>query len=275
MVELSVIINLLIAGIVCFLVPVGGIVLLSKYSKYTIGPFVAGMISFFVMQLIIRIPLLQVLNGMITIKESWSFVIPYALFLGFTAALFETVGRVASIHWLVHKEKRNYFSGLAHGFGHGGIEAVMLVGINYIAYMVMGIVANRSGFQAGLFKNFGEIEMSVIEQILMYTKPSLFLLAGFERVLAICFHVAMSLMIMEGFIHKRLLSRFILVIALHTTLDAAVVILSFAGLGVLWIEVFLLVFAVGCIIYSILMKGSDISQIKLVDSGEQAVEEGY
>ena len=126
---------------VCFIFPIGTYLYLKgKHPKHMIGALVAGALSFYIPQMVIRVPLLQ----LILPTTSWYKALSthtffYALFLGLSAALFETVGRTFTIGVLL-KKSQSYKTGLIHGLGHGGIEAIFLVGLNYIIFAIYGIL---------------------------------------------------------------------------------------------------------------------------------------
>src|SRR5699024_12800015 len=95
-------------------------------------PFFLGVLAFTVSQLLIRIPLLQYVE-----KNSIDFLffssvhpIQYAIVLGFSAALFEEGARYLAMRYLM--KQRDWRSGFLFGAGHGGIEALIIVGIQMI-----------------------------------------------------------------------------------------------------------------------------------------------
>lgn len=100
-----------------------------------VSAWLLGAAGFFVTQILIRLPLLTALQG-----QSWflkfvnSHLFAYAFGLAFSAGLFELAGRLAVAKLM--KKKLTYRRSLAAGLGHGGIEAMLLVGITYINNLI-------------------------------------------------------------------------------------------------------------------------------------------
>ena len=66
----------------------------------------------------------------------------YALYGGSMAALFEETGRFAAMKWVLGKAPSKVKTGVAYGFGHGGIEMLLLFGIGLISNIVMSLMIN-------------------------------------------------------------------------------------------------------------------------------------
>ena len=105
--------------------------------------FFAGILSFTVSQLLIRIPLLQYAGK----KWEWLMLLPYTSlvlyygFLGLTAGLFEETGRWAAFGLMKRRRRAlDWKDALALGLGHGGVEAVWVA--------VSGLLAGNLDFTA-------------------------------------------------------------------------------------------------------------------------------
>jgi uncharacterized membrane protein YhfC len=222
----------LISGIaICYVLPVVGTVLLARRRKGIGKAFFCGMLAFAVSQLLIRVPLLQ----LVLPEFSWYTVLPlypwrYGLFLGLTAGLAEESARWIAVKCFL-KGKDSFGHGLAFGLGHGGIEAMLLVGPNMIAGL--GVVLGEG---AAMFPASAADVMT----------------AGTERLIAMLFHTGASLIVLYGVRKGRVLWYWAAAVALHTAADAAVVILpKVFGAGTLGIELWAAVaagitFALGC-----------------------------
>ena len=201
---------------ICYGLPAAGLILLARKRKTAGKAFAWGAAAFVVSQLLIRIPLLQ----LVLPNFSWFAVMQlypwrYGLFLGLTAGLAEETARWIAARYLL-KGKDTMEHGLAFGLGHGGIEAMLLVGLNMIAGVVMVLT--------------GQAE-------LLGTTGASVLVSGAERLSAMAFHVGASLLVMYGVRTGRSALYWALAVILHGVLDAAVVILpAVFGVGVLGIE---------------------------------------
>ena len=162
----------LIVGIaICFGVPIAGLVLLMRKRRGAGKAFALGAAAFVVSQLLIRIPLLQ----LVLPNFSWFAVMQlypwrYGLFLGLTAGLAEETARWIAARYLL-KGKDTMEHGLAFGLGHGGIEAMLLVGLNMIAGVVMALYGIfRTAFdrrwRAGIW--FGGTGTALVVMVLFF-----------------------------------------------------------------------------------------------------------
>lgn len=174
------------------LLPVGflvGALIKREYLK----PLLLGVACFVVSQVLIRIPLLQLLstNSTFRLFEGTQPLL-YGLLLALSAGLFEETGRLIFMKRGLSK-KNNWSAGFWFGLGHGGIEALLFYGMP----MVMLPVA-----QAG-------------ENVL---------LGGIERIFAILLHVGLSLLVLYG-VQKKQIRFYFMALLLHTLVDSLVVII--------------------------------------------------
>ena len=194
-----------------------------KHRKQGIvSAWLLGATGFFVTQILIRLPILTALQS-----QSWflsfaqNHLFAYAFSLAFTAGLFELAGRFA-VAKLMHKRLTLHRS-LAAGLGHGGIEAMLLIGITYINNLAYIAMINSGTFDATLAQAAAMgVDVSQLELIrtqLLSASPALFLLAGFERILAMTGHVAMSLLVCYGVAHRKTGICTLLCLGIHTLMD--------------------------------------------------------
>lgn len=146
----------------------------------------AGSLGFFIPQMLIRIPLMS----LPTVSEALAGIyavnpIFYFLLLAATAAIFETAGRLFVFKSLL-KNRLSYQTAVSAGFGHGAIEAIILVGISYAGNLYFSYSINAGAM------NLGQEMMGQVAAQLMQTPPELFLVGGFERICTVLFHIALS-----------------------------------------------------------------------------------
>lgn len=161
--------------------------------------FLAGVLSFSVSQLLLRLPLLQY-AGM---NWDWFMLLPYTNrvlyygILGLTAGLFEETARLLAFELVKRKKRRlGWRDGLALGLGHGGVEAVWIA--------VTGLVATGSAGSVG---------------------GSGLFLGGMERLFAMTLHLGFSFLILKGTTGKKF-RWWILAVFLHGLVDFQLVIRS-------------------------------------------------
>lgn len=160
-----------------------------------------GAAGFVLLQMIIRMPILNIVSlipGFGTFVAEYYVI--YCLILAITAALFEVVARFGVAKIL--QKKINYEQGVAAGLGHGGIEAILIVGMTYINNLLYAIMINSGTFAQTIeavaatdTTGMAEAQLLAIQASLVEAPSYLFYLAGYERVLTVIFHTAMSLLV--------------------------------------------------------------------------------
>ncbi|MBQ7000545.1 MAG: YhfC family intramembrane metalloprotease [Oscillospiraceae bacterium] len=187
-----------------------------------LSAWLLGAAGFVVTQLLIRVPILNALAAQDWfIRFSQSHLFLYAFSLAFTAGLFELAGRFAVAKLM--QKNLTYNRSLAAGLGHGGIEAMVLVGITYINNLAYMAMINAGTFDAAVAQtaamgvDVGQLELLKVQ--LLTTSPALYLLGGFERLLAMTAHAAMSMLVCYGVAQKKVLPCTLVCLGIHTFID--------------------------------------------------------
>lgn len=203
------------------LLPLGAAGYICAKKRRCIKPLLTGAATFLLFQLLTRLPLLQ----LVLPKMPWFILMQlkqpllYLLFLGFTAGLFEEAGRYIMMRLFMRKEP-GAGSALAFGLGHGGLEAVLLVGINSAVLLFMPDLADAPLMLAG----------------------------GLERLSAMCLHCCWSVLIARGIREKRPLA-LPLAIAAHTLIDTLAAYAAVMGVNIWITELGLLLCAVPAVLF--------------------------
>jgi len=214
----------IITLLVSLVLPVVVLIVFSLRNKKQgiLSAWLLGAAGFFVTQILIRLPILTVLQSQSRFAEfAQNNLFIYAFTLAFTAGLFELAGRFA-VAKLMEKnltQKR----ALAAGLGHGGIEAMLLIGMTYVNNLIYIGMINSGYFDTLLAQTAGMgVDVSQLELIrtqLIGMSPALFLLAGFERLLTMLAHTAMSVLVCYGVAHKKVGTCLLLCLGIHTLMD--------------------------------------------------------
>lgn len=235
MVDSGIIASLIVLIFLCFAIPVGGFIYLSVKKKRVAKPFFIGMLVFFIFQMVIRLPIIQIVLP----QTAWFLSMShnpwlYGLFMGGTAAIAEEFGRYIAVRFLLKKNRR-YADGIAYGLGHGGIEAMLLIGVNNIANLI--VLLDGQSFLA-----------PVIAAQLSYEAV---FTAIFERVCVMALQVGLSMLVFYS-VRSKEWHYLVYALVIHTIVDAAIVILPGAfGLSSVWIEVVLFFAAAGLMIWTV------------------------
>lgn len=264
--------------LLCFLMPVVLFMFVRRKSKNITGAAIAGAAAFYLSQMVIRIPLLQTVLPRFEWYRSFSQdagnALLFILLLGLSAALFEETARYLAFQLLL-KERQCWKCGIAFGIGHGGIEAILLVGFTYINNIVLSIMINQNSFYSFLEGKVDSMTAESIHYALVNTPSGQFMAAGVERTMTIIIHIALSLLILEGIVRKRRLIFYLLAVGGHTAVNFASVYMTYLKVHYWFVELFIALAAAGGLLYIITSKKRFSSRIEAEDEAEQAVKEGY
>lgn len=230
------IVSIIVTLFVSFILPLAFLVgyALGHKKQDIWSAWLLGALGFFVPQILIRLPILTGLSqsaGFAAFAQNHP--VAYGFGLAFTAGLFELAGRYAVARCL--KKNLTCRRALAAGLGHGGIEAILITGLAYLSNVVFLVMLQTGGFEAAIAQTTaagGDVTPLLTEKdALMNTPWTMFLLAGYERLLAMTCHVAMSMMVCYGVHTNRVLPWTLGCLAVHTCMDFIASISLFIGRG--------------------------------------------
>lgn len=230
------IVSIIVTLFVSFILPLAFLVgyALGHKKQGIWSAWLLGALGFFVPQILIRLPILTGLSqsaGFAAFAQNHP--VAYGFGLAFTAGLFELAGRYAVARCL--KKNLTCRRALAAGLGHGGIEAILITGLAYLSNVVFLVMLQTGGFEAAIAQTTaagGDVTPLLTEKdALMNTPWTMFLLAGYERLLAMTCHVAMSMMVCYGVHTNRVLPWTLGCLAVHTCMDFIASISLFIGRG--------------------------------------------
>lgn len=218
---------------VSLVLPVAALIVLSRRWKLSHIPsaWFLGAAGFFIPQMLIRLPILTKLSGnpgFLSFAQN-HFVL-YSIALAFTAGLFELAGRYGVAKLL--RKDMTYRRAIAAGLGHGGIEAMVLIGTSYISNLVFLFMIANGSFDTLIAQTAANgVDVSSLyaaKEALLGTSPLLFLLAGYERILTMVCHCAMSLTVCWGVFRGKPGKSLLVCLLFHTLLDCTPIVTGFA-----------------------------------------------
>lgn len=172
--------GIIIIIIVCFILPIVGLIKLSKTTKNTFKMAIAGALTFYISQGMLRIPLLNSLMDNVEIQAFlYTNIFINLLLYSFSAGVFEEIGRFIAFKItkaITLKEA------LAFGIGHGAFEAILLVGLPALSQSI-------------------DLTSSI--------------LASGERLAAMGMHIALSVLVLTGITKKQGVLWCMLAIMIH------------------------------------------------------------
>lgn len=200
------------ALLISLIMPILISIFLIVRSKTYFKPIIVGVITFLIFQVFTRIYIIQVIlpTQVWYILFTYQYPVLYAFLLSLTAGLFEEIGRYIMMKFILKKMELKH--ALAFGIGHGGIEAMLFVGLALI-------MVNPA---------------TIDTQNLM--------MSGLERLSAMIFHCGFSVLVYQ-MVFKGKKYHLILSITLHTLVNFISVILMMNGVNLWILEGLLLMFA--------------------------------
>lgn len=231
----------LVAGLYSIILPIMFLIIWKFKSRYDVKPFVIGAICFLVSALVIESLFHSLVLGIDSpisraINNS---VFLYVLYGCLAAGIFEETGRLIGFkYFLKHDNKKE--ASIMYGIGHGGIEAIMLVGVTFVLYWA-------------IMKGFINVDATTEMQL----KPILSSLTSFqclmsmiERTYAIVVHIALSILVFIS-VHKKKKSLFFLAILLHALFNIPAALYQRSILGLLTVEIIGIIFAILILVLAI------------------------
>lgn len=199
-----------VSALVCLLIPTALAIYMIRKRGAKLRAFLLGVLVFTIFQILTRLPLLSLLQGtawytLFTVSQP----VLYILLLALSAGVFEEIGRFIGIRLLLKRDMLNWENAFVFGLGHGGIEALCLVGLNYAVLFVQTLS--------------GQAIATVINTPALY-----FLAGGAERVLAVIMHIGFTMLVFYAVKFRRPLY-LLAAVAAHTAVDAALPLINIAG----------------------------------------------
>ena len=237
MVPVLSIVFMAVAGLTAFVLAFGLLIYFRIAKKADIAPFFVGcavMILFaFVLERIFHSVILGSPAGAVIQGNTWL----YALYGGLMAGLFEETGRFLAFRTVLKKYQGKNVNALMYGAGHGGIEAIVLLGITSVNNIIYSVFIN-SGQTARLTTGLtgdalAQVE-SAIEQLKAYPS-AMFLLGGVERIFAVVLQISLSILVWTA-VKKNKRFLYPAAILIHLFVDAITVVLSASGVSTYILE---------------------------------------
>ena len=251
MVNITTIAFIIFTTLFTIFMPIAVAIFFHKKVKFKWGALFAGVIVFVLMQMVIRIPILQVvLPKMQWYRDMSENIWLYAIFLGLTAGLFEEIGRYIAFKTVL-KKHLEWKNGVAFGIGHGGIESIIIIGLTYLSNLYMSFMINSGLFDTTIAPTMPQELVTYLKNQLIGLPSYIFIVPSIERLFAFIIHIGFSVLVMLGIKKGKGLLYLTLAVLLHMLLDAPAVILNSYGVSIWLIEAFILVSTIVSIVFII------------------------
>ena len=195
--------------------------------------FLIGAGTFFLFALILE----SIFHNLVFLTPLWAVLQDniwlYGLYGGLAAGVFEETGRLLAFKLLL-KNEREPITALSCGIGHGGMEAILLVGLTMVNNLILTAAVSVGGIT-------DPAVLDLAEQ-LASTPAGMFLWAAVERFGAIVLHLANSVLVCAAVREPGQKWLFPAAILAHAAVDFVAVV-SNAYLPVAVAEIIVLVLA--------------------------------
>lgn len=215
-----------LVGVFTLILPLGLALFFGRKTRGQWKFFLTGCAVFFLFALVLEQTahgfLLYGVLGPVLSGNIWL----YALYGGMMAGIFEECGR-----WLAFKLFRQWSRGpedaLMYGAGHGGIEAILLVGVTMVNNIILSLALNQGGLDAieALMGPVPEESLAAIQSLAVIPAGAYFW-TGFERLVAVGLHIALSVLVYTAVVRKDRWYLFPVAILLHTLVDMAAILIN-------------------------------------------------
>lgn len=223
-----VMVTFIISVVVALLLPIVLAVLAVRKWRLSWIVVIAGALAFSLSQ----IPHLLLLNGLQTLlsnqllsitTQPW-FPLVSAVVVGLLAGLCEQFANWLAFKWA--KDKADSWEGaLTLGLGHGGMEAILLVGLSMLPTLIYMLSVQQKGIDS-LGLAAADAEALKAQVVAFWATPwHLPLAIGVERILALVMQVVMAVMVWVS-IRKKAWYWLVAAIAFHTLIDATAVLIN-------------------------------------------------
>lgn len=181
------------------------------------------------------------------LTHAWAYTLIGCLLAG----VFEEVGRYLAFRFLL-KRYTNRRDAVTYGIGHGGIEAILVLGLTAINNIAIAQLVNSGSIETitnGLTGAQLEQVQAQIAAVASFGAANL-LLGLAERAIAMTLHISLSVVVFRA-VRQRKAGYLGLAVALHALFDVPAALFQCGVLHSTWlVEALLLVLCLGCAAYA-------------------------
>lgn len=216
--------------IVAWGMPIGWCVFFCRRLKARVSSFLIGCGSFFLFAMVLE----QVCHYLFLFRfggvsealknNIWL----YAIYGGLAAGIFEETGRYLSMRFLM-KNSLNRENALMYGAGHGGMEAILILGMTSINNLVTSVMLNLGALEQTLPEGSDAAAVMASLEPLAALPAWQFFVGGIERIMAMILHLALSVLVYTAVRSKSRRYWFAIAVLFHALIDFVVVAVARLG----------------------------------------------
>lgn len=241
-----------LAGLFSILLPFIFILVLKRKFKIQWIPILIGAATFIVFAMI-----LEQISHLLILRPGSDGAIPlitdspwlYVLYGVLAAGIFEETGRLVAF-LLMKRKYRQLDSAISYGIGHGGIEAVIVLGLGMLNSIIFSVMINSGN------SLMDSLPAGTIDSI-TGTSNITYVLSIVERIFAIGVHIGLSVIVFVSVMGKGRWWLFPLAIVLHALTNLTAAMMQAGLLTNMWIMyggIIVMTLITLCIAYTVGMK---------------------
>lgn len=226
------ILNIIIACLVGIALPIGMLIFGAAKLKADIRAFLAGGAAYILFVVIIE----AAFQGFVfstsfgdTILENLSYM---AVYDGFVAALFEETGRLLVFCTILRPLMKRDVNALMYGAGHGGVEAMVVLGFSMINNLKWTYYIN-TGRMDVLTSGITKDALTAVENMIrefLDTPGYLYLLGSVERIFTVAVQLALSVLVWFA-VRKKNVRYFVMAFLCHMLMTTGAEMLRMSELN--------------------------------------------
>lgn len=237
------IIMMVFTTLVSVALPIGLIVIMKVKYKASLKSFFIGAAAFFIAVQCIEGPINYyfLVGNRSTSSIIAGNTILFMLYGGLMAGIFEETARYICFKFILKKERRIQ-DAISYGIGHGGIEAILLVGITYLANTIVSIMINL-----GMPLENG---LELVSSQLSSVEPYMFAIAGVERLSTIIIQIGLSIIVFNSVKYGKK-QYYLLAIFIHALIDFPAVLAQKGVINIITVESIIILVSIAFIVFII------------------------
>jgi uncharacterized membrane protein YhfC len=256
-----------LSAIIAFGIPIILFVIFHKKYNAPFLPIIVGIVGFVIFALGLERTIHAIVLGRFALREKPFIYVLYGILM---AGIFEETARYISFN-ILKKKYNTIGTGISYGIGHGGIEAILLVGIAMVNNTVISVLVNTGSVETIT----GNLQGALLEQAnmqianLIAIPPYQFLVGGIERIFAMSTQISLSLIVFHAVFCKDKWWLYPMAIIIHAIVDIPAVLMQVGVIkSILLVEFLVCICSIALIILAIRIT-------KKIEKEKHNIKDGY
>lgn len=189
---------MIVAAVISFGVPIAALVVARNRLHVQVRAVLVGVLVFIVFAGLLE----QFVHALVfaAFPGLRSTSVAFVLYAALAAGVFEELGRSCGFMLLLRSGKVDHDlpCAIGYGIGHGGVEAMMIVGLSMISNIALALALNNAGGADALLATVPDVSRAhAAQQIdaLLGIAPAVYLVAGLERIVSMALHIVLSVLV--------------------------------------------------------------------------------